>query len=134
MNELYERQLYEKLDVEPYEISSYDRVILGYHLAKYGASADMVLDVEDKALHEMLMRQYQWRKDITKGPDLIQISNLIRVYGIEQEGEITITRQQINSVCSQLQMSIEQLHNKIEEMKRYGIIRMEAGGTIVLQE
>lgn len=127
-------KMYEKLDVEPYEISGYDRIILGYHLAKFGADKDMILDVDDKPLYDMLMRQYQWRKDITKGPDLIQISNLIRVYGEEVGGEVYITRKMLNNSCTQLQMSIEQVQTKLDEMKRYDIIRVEASGVIVLQE
>jgi hypothetical protein len=126
--------LYEKFDIEPYEISSYAKLILGWHLAKYGADTSIMLDVQDKGLMDILNKQFEWRRDIITGPDLKQVINLIRVYGTTtDDGRIMITRNYLNTVCFQVQMSAQSLYDKLEEMKRYGMITIR-GNDIFLDE
>lgn len=115
--------LYEKFDIEPYEISSYAKLILGWHLASYGTDTNMMLDVEDKGLMKLLNDQFNWRRDIMTGPDLKQVVNLIKMYGVEtDDGRTMITRAYLNTVCFQVQMSAQQLYDKLEDLKKYGMI------------
>lgn len=126
-------ELYEELDLEPYELSGFDRLILGWHLAKGNVDKHITLDIEDKDLYNMLIRQHEWRSDIQRGPDLIQVANLIKEYGFqndEDEHKHYIKTTTLNSVCKQLQMSIQQVNEKVDEMKKYSMIQGVSKGLI----
>ena len=84
----------------------------------------MMLHIDDKELKDILMQQHKWRQDVIKGPDLIQVANLIKIYGdYDQEHEYyKIKRTYLNGLGSHVQMSIAQIHEKIEEMKKYHMI------------
>lgn len=114
--------LYNKLDIEPFEITSYGKLILGYHLAKFGPDKNMMLDVEDKSLYEMITNQFKWRKDIIDGADTMQIAQLIRDNGDDHEGVKIISRQKLNTLCYSIQMSVKDVNAKIEEMRKCSMI------------
>lgn len=132
-------EMYMDLDLEPYMYTCYDRLILGYHLAKGHIESNLVLDAEDPDLYNILMREYQWRKDIDRGPDLIQVAELIKEYGFQDkdggdENKWYIKVSTINSVCQNLQMSIAKIHEKIEEMKRFGMLTNATKGLLCYEE
>ena len=130
-------EMYEELDLEPYELSGFDRLILGWHLAKGHIEPVMSLNVEDKQLHDLLMRQYSWRSDIQKGPDLIQVANMIKEHGEKLDGDehkYYIKMSSLNSICTQMQMSIQQIHEKIDEMKKYDMVTSMGKGIICYEE
>lgn len=130
-------EMYEELDLEPYELTGFDRIILGWHLAKGNISRNVTLDVEDKQLHNMLMQQYSWRSDIQRGPDLIQVANMIKEHGFQEEDDDNkyyIKMTTMNSICTQMQMSIQQIHEKIEEMKKYNMITSLSKGLICYED
>lgn len=119
--------LYEELGLETYDMTSYDRIILGYHLARYGATEHIVLKVEDPFLKRMITLQHQWRKNVINGPDLLQIQTLIKDYGEfnPETQEYEIGRQRLNDASSTYQMSISNLHDKLMEMVKYGMIQLK---------
>jgi len=118
-------EMYTDLDIAPYMYTCYDRLILGYHLAKGHVEPTMVMDVEDKALYDLIMQEYKWRMDIDRGPDLIQVVELIKDYGFQDESDPSrwyIKVSTLNDICHTCQMSISQVHDKIEEMKKYNMV------------
>lgn len=117
-------ELFDELDIEGYYMTSYERIILGYHLAKYGAKKRVECHLEDQELNEILQRQFKWKNQITRGPDVLQISNLIKTYGNESGGQYLIECQKLNFICDSIQMSIQQINEKMEEMKRYHMINI----------
>jgi len=129
-------ELYSELDIEPYMYTCYDRLILGYHLAKGHIESNMCLDIEDKDLYNLIMQEYKWRMDIDRGPDLIQVANLIKEYGFQDENEPDkwyIKVATLNTVCHTCQMSIANIHEKIEEMKKYGMVSVVTKGLLCLE-
>ena len=109
-------------------MTSYDRIILGYHLARYGASEVMNLSVKDPLLKEMIRSEYKWRKDVINGPDLLQIKQLIIDYGeLNSKGIYEIDRMTLNDMSSTYSMSVANLHDKLSEMGKYGMIGMRNG-------
>jgi len=128
-------ELYEELGLETYDMTSYDRIILGYHLARYGASEHIVLKVEDPLVQQMIRLQHQWRKSVINGPDLLQIQTLIKDNGyLNEEGQYEITRTLLNKASSTYQMSISDLHNKLVEMIKYGMIAMKNGKIVLIDD
>jgi len=129
------KDLFEELDIQGFDMTGYERMILGYHLAKHGAEKHMVLHIEDRELHDTLMRQYHWREDIIKGPDLIQLANLIKCYGNHEEdkGYYSISRNDLNDLGSTVQMSVAQIHEKTEEMKKFGMLTSQHNQIILYE-
>ena len=96
----------------------------------------MCLDIEDKDLYNLIMQEYKWRMDIDRGPDLIQVANLIKEYGFQDEDEPDkwyIKVATLNTVCHTCQMSIANIHEKIEEMKKYGMVSVITKGLLCLE-
>jgi hypothetical protein len=126
--------LYDSLELETYDMTSYDRIILGYHLARYGASEVINLSVKDPLLVEMIKNEYRWRKDVINGPDLLQIKQLIIDYGtMNDKGIYEIDRMTLNDMSSTYSMSVANLHDKLSEMGKYGMIGMKNGKVQLLK-
>ncbi len=122
-------ELYEELDLETYEMACYDRIILGYHLATYGASQHIVLMAEDGLLKSMIRSQVEWRTLIGEGPDLIQIKKIIEDHGKTDpvSGKKQMNRCDINTFASKYQLSVSQINDKVNEMKSYGMLTINRG-------
>lgn len=127
-------QMYEQFDVEPYDTSYFDRLILGYHLARFGPDTNMELDVEDKDLQNILYQEMEWRKMITMGPDLIQMQNLISSYGAKASSIVAIHRNELFKICSGISMSIPQVQKKLDEMEKFGMIMLDKSNNIITME
>jgi hypothetical protein len=66
-------KMYSKIGVYSYDTQVMDRIIVGYHLATYGAEERMVVGVHDKELIDLLRREKQWRDDIHTGLPLVHL-------------------------------------------------------------
>lgn len=126
--------MYHEFDVEPYDTSYFDRLILGYHLARFGPDKHMELDVHDKELKHILYQEMDWRSKITMGPDLIQMQELIKSYGVRAGNMIAISRQKFYKICSGISLSVPAVQKRIDEMERFGMITLDGRGSIITME
>ena len=114
--------LYDKYDVEPYDTSYFDRLILGYHLATMGPERQMLLDVKDSYLRELIDREVEWRKQVSMGPDLIQIQNVIKTFGVQAGNVCAIKRQTYIEQCASISISATKALSRLEELQHYGLV------------
>lgn len=76
--------LYEKRNLFNYETSFFDRLALGYNLAKYGPEKNMVITADDKDLVALIDREKKWRTTLQKGVDYSMIAKVME----KHEGKI----------------------------------------------
>ena len=123
--------LYDKYDVESYDTSYFDRMILGYHLATKGPSQHILLTAKNPDLRELIDREIEWRKQVQMGPDLIQIQNIITTFGSEINGMYVIKRQVFLERCASVSITAMKAMKKLEELEHYGLIN-KGGSNITM--
>jgi hypothetical protein len=122
---------YIEKDIGSEMYSLYNQLILGWHLARGNVGPDIKLDIKDPILYELLENERIWRRKVELGPDLIQIGDLIDKNGYhETDDHIYISVQKLNSLAPVISMSIARIHNKLDEMRKYGMISNAGKGMI----
>lgn len=120
-----------ELNTESFIMEFYKRLGLGYHLAKHGVTGDtIIVDINDE-LREIITRSNNWRNQVTEGPSIFQISDLIRKNGIAIENGYHIEKITLNHYASQIQLSAAQVHDNLLEMVKCGYAKI-SGTTIQL--
>ena len=125
-------QMYRKLGIFSYESSYFDRLILGWHLATYGPDREIHVSVKHKELLEIIDREKRWRDDIAQGVDYIQLLKMIKVYGVEVDGHIDISRASLVSEGIMVGWNAQQIYEMLVEMSKYGLVTLK-GSSVLLE-
>ncbi len=112
---------YENLDLFSYETSYFDRILMGYHLAKFGPDRKMEIDMQDKDLIRIIDQEKTWRDDIALGVDYVQMLRIIGRYGG------SVDRMALIKDCLMVGWNARQVFDKIKEMQMFGLIKTRNG-------
>jgi hypothetical protein len=122
-----------ELDADSAIMDFYKRIIIGYHLIKYGASSlEIVVKPNDELLN-ILETSHLWREQVTQGPEIQQIIEIISQNAELRGREYYIDKLTLNQYAGRMHLSASQLHAKLTDMHKYGYIKMN-GDTIVMPE
>jgi hypothetical protein len=120
-------KFYHQQDMYSFETSYFNRIIIGYHLMKYGPSKVMHMDLHDKDLVKLLELQKKWRGDVYAGLDYLQIRKILVMHNKQCE------RQQIAKECAMIGWNAKMVYEKLGEMQKFGIIKVK-GSMVNLNE
>jgi hypothetical protein len=112
---------YTDLDLFSYETSYFDRILMGYHLAKFGPDTKMEIDIQDKDLVKIIDQEKTWRDDIAMGVDYVQMIKIIGRAGG------SIDRMSLVKDCLMVGWNAQQVFNKVKEMQMYGLLKIRNG-------
>lgn len=107
--------LHKELNLFQFESEYFDRLLIGYHLAKYGAQEDLVVKIDNEALR-LLNIQKEWRGIIYEGIDSVMILKIIKsLLKKTDEGWIT-KRKDIAKECEMVSWNKRDVYKKIKEL------------------
>lgn len=113
-----------------FECDYFDRLLLGYHLAKHGPSKHVVVTANDTELIRLVTLQKEWRGMIYEGIDSIMIMNLIKSISIEMQPNVRgCSRTALANACKMISWNKKDLYIKLKEMVNDGQIKL-TGETI----
>lgn len=118
---------YKDLGLFSYESSYFDRILLGWHLAVYGPSEVMYIDIKSSELDRIINREKDWRDTIGKGVDYAQLIKIVEFYGG------VITRTELVNEAVMIGWNAQQVYEMIAEMNRYHLIGIN-GDKILLKK
>lgn len=72
--------LYADLNLFSFETSIFDRIILGYSLAKNGADKHTTIGIFDNEIEKIVRNEKEWRDQIQKGVDFEMIIKIMKRY------------------------------------------------------
>ena len=113
------KELYHKLDLASYESPYFDRIVLGYNLAKYGVEKRVEIEYHDKELFNILDREKEWRDSITEGIDYKQLQHMILMNGGE------ISKKELVQECILIGWNAQQVFELLGEMKKYEMVAIK---------
>ena len=108
---------YDKNNIYSYETSYYDRIILGWTLAKYGATRDVECNLDCNELRDILHTQVGWRNDIYTGVDYVIIQKVLTEHGNSMSLPDLIKK------CRMYGWNMPEVHKKLREMHENNIIK-----------
>jgi hypothetical protein len=126
-------RLYKRLGLNSFESPIFDRLLLGYHLAKYEAESSTVIGADDKEVIELVQREKKWRDDIVKGIPFIQIKRIIAMSGQRTDGIYTLSKMSLIDEASMLGWNAQQVTELVQEMAKTEMVRTK-GGQIMMEE
>jgi len=74
-------ELYDDLNLFAFEIPIFDRLILGYNLARYGAKDHCEIGIWDKDILDIVSKEKEYRDSIQSGLDFKMITKIIEEHG-----------------------------------------------------
>jgi intein/homing endonuclease len=125
-------RLYQKLRLFSYESSYFDRLLLGCHLAYYGAEKHISVSADLPLISEMIEQEKKWRDTIVTGVDFVQMIKLIKSAGVEIEDKIEITMTDLVNEGIMIGWNAHQIHEKSMDMIKQGMLSKK-GGRIIYQ-
>lgn len=111
-------EFYEKNNFYMFEMQFFDKLILGYNLAKYGCERHVDLKL-DKELCEMIKRMKTWRQQIHGGVESIMLEKIIAEHGN------TVNFSDLVKACGMYNWSIGQVTTTVRAMCESGILRRD---------
>ncbi len=126
-------KLYEELNLFSYESSYFDRLLLGWHLATYGAEPHMMIEAQDKELLQLVNREKKWRDEIAAGVDHAQMMKIIKTCGSSIDGKIQITKPDLIQECTMVGWNARQVADVLTELTRFGMIENHGARVVVLE-
>lgn len=127
-------EFYDYIDAESFYCQFYNRMIIGYHLAKHGPEKELEVSLEDSELIKLIEQQHQWRLKVISGPDIEQMINLIKNSGIEVDNEIVISKRLLIQKGAKFQLGAKQVSDKLREMQYMGYIKNRGDRVHLLPE
>lgn len=110
---------YRELGLFSYESSYFDRLLLGYYLAKFGVDTTIHIDMKDKELNNLLDKEKKWRDEISRGVDYVQLIKIIETFGNSVE---------INTLVTEALMvgwNAAQVHEMLGEMRKFNMVSIK---------
>ncbi len=126
-------KLYEELNLFSYESSYFDRLLLGWHLATYGAEPHMMIEAQDKELLQLVNREKKWRDEIAAGVDHAQMMKIIKTCGSSIDGKLQITKPDLIQECTMVGWNARQVADVLTELTRFGMIENHGARVVVLE-
>jgi len=120
-SDAFYRFVRKNLRAKNYIIELYKKMGIGYTIAKYGGSENIVVDLDDD-LRNILKLEETWRRQVMQGPEIQQILAIIMSHGIKTDAGITIQRVTLNLLGSDMGLSAAQVHKCLSDMKNYGYL------------
>jgi len=108
---------YDKNNIYSFETSYYDRIILGYTLAKYGTTKDVECNIDGNEMMNILKTQVDWRQDIYTGVDYVIIKKVLTENGNSMSLPLLIEK------CRMYGWNMPEVHKKLREMHENNIIK-----------
>lgn len=113
--------LHKELNLFQFESEYFDRLLLGYHLAKYGASEIVNVKIDNESLR-LLNIQKEWRSVIYEGIDSVMILKIIKsILKKTDEGWLT-SRKEIAKECEMVSWNKRDVYKKLKELVEDGHI------------
>ncbi len=109
---------YDKNSIYSYETSYYDRIILGYTLAKYGAHPKVECNLDGNELLNILKQQVVWRKNIFTGVDYVIIQKVL------MENKNVMPLPLLVDKCRMYGWNLPEVHKKLKEMHENKMIKL----------
>jgi len=120
---------YKDLKLFSFETSLFDRLLIGWHIARQGVEGHMTIDV-DKDAYKLLKQQKEWRDNIARGADHSQMSHIIKTCSNEKEiteGMIKANKSCIINECLMIGWSSIQVSSVLNDMATVGLLRIKGG-------
>jgi hypothetical protein len=114
-----------------HEVDIYRRLILGYHLSKYGASEHVVVTL-DETITKLIIQQAEWRHRIKQGPRVQQLIYVLRENGRQMESGFGMTKAEMISFGSDMELSAQLVHEILLDAAKLGYIKMR-GNNLCLE-
>jgi hypothetical protein len=114
-----------------YEVDIYRRLILGYHLAKYGASEHVVITL-DETISKIMIQQAEWRYRVKQGPRVQQIISVLRNDGYQMDTGFGMTKAEMISFGSDLELSAQLVHDILLDAAKLGYLKIR-GNNLCLE-
>jgi len=113
-----------------YEVDIYRRLILGYHLSKYGVSEHVVAMLDD-TITQIIIQQAEWRHRIKQGPRVQQIVYVLRENGYQMENGFGMTKAEMISYGSDMEMSAQLVHDILLDASKLGYIKIRGNNLCI---
>jgi hypothetical protein len=84
-------EFYEKENLFCHESTNFNKIAIGYNIAKYGAEQEVTIGIFDEQLKRILRQEKAWRDDIQQGIDFRMIVMLLGRHGGEASAQTIIT-------------------------------------------
>lgn len=118
-------QMHKDLNLFQFESEYFDRLLLGYHLAKYGASEDIVVSISDSEIQRLIEIQKKWRSIIYEGIDAVMILKLTRsIMEMSPEGFLLTSRRAIATECQMVSWNKKDVFKKLKELSEDGYLQI----------
>lgn len=130
-------RMHEKLGLFSFEVSHFNRIMLGYCLARDGGDTSVTIDAKDKNLIQLLERAKRWRDSIVMGVDYLQLMKTVRIQGDAKAnadmGTISYTCEKKYLIKESLMVgwNTQQVSEKLIEMNRFGLIKLSGSQVII---
>lgn len=117
---------YKSLKLFSFETSLFDRLLLGWYIARYGPDTHMTINVDNEGLN-LLYQQKTWRDSIARGADHAQMNHIIKSCGKEVNGNIHASKSCIINECLMIGWSAVQVSTILTDMASTGVIKIKGG-------
>ena len=109
-------QLHKDMNLFQFESEYFDRILLGYHLAKYGASEHIVVKADDPEIRRLVEIQKRWRSIIYEGIDSVMILNIIKSVVQPTDEGLVAKRKDIAKACEMVSWNKRDVYKKLKEL------------------
>ncbi len=107
---------YKKMKIFSFESTFFNNLLLGLHLAKFGADKKIVVDLKDKDIHKVIELEKDWRKKINQGVPFILMLNIIHGLGANA------TLNEVAEEATMIGYNLTQTTDLVTEMARMGLL------------
>lgn len=116
-------EMHEDMELFQFECDYFDRLILGYHLAKYGASKKILVTCQDPELKRIIEIQRDWRRIIYEGIDSVMILKIIKsIVQKTTDDQWVTSRKAIAKECEMVSWNKKDVYKKIKELVDEGYL------------
>jgi hypothetical protein len=107
---------YKKMKIFSFESTFFNNLLLGLHLAKFGADKKIVVDLKDKDIRKVIELEKDWRKKINQGVPFILMLNIIHGLGANA------TLNEVAEEATMIGYNLTQTTDLVTEMARMGLL------------
>lgn len=125
------KKFYKDLGTHHTNVPIYNKILIGYTLAKYGAEKYMTISDNDDEPMELIRREEEWREDVMNGSDIMSVLDLIEQFGVHDGGTMYgIPKPMLMRLGSKIHATIEQMDEKIKKLNKMGMIDVKGSDVI----
>jgi len=121
------KKFYKRLGTHHNNIPIYNKILLGYVLAKYGAEKYLTISDDEVEAIKLIEQEEEWRDDVMSGSDLMQILDLIMQFGQGLgDGTFIIPKAKLMKVGSKIHLTLEVMDEMIKKLHKMGMFEIKA--------